>query len=204
MMFRFCVALVLSAAVMEAGQSAKVLKVDPASSQVTIRVGKGGAFSFAGHEHEVVAPAVGGEVHLDEGDLARSSVTLEFDAAALKVTGKGEPAKDVPEVQRVMLSERVLDVKKFPKVLFKSRSVKVTNGSNADSTLVIVGDLTLHGQTRPIEVPARVTLAGGKVAAKGTFEIKQTAFGIEPVSAAGGTVRVKDAVMVTFSFTAHR
>ncbi len=202
-MVRSFLLVLLSTTVVTAGQSAKTLKVDPASSQVTILVGKGGAFGFAGHEHEVVAPAVGGAVSLDEGDLTRSSVTLEFDAAALKVTGKGEPAKDVPEVQRVMLSERVLDVKKFPKIVFKSRSIKVTKGANADSTLVIVGDLTLHGQTRPIEVPTRVTLAGGKVAAKGSFEIKQTAFGIVPVSAAGGTVRVKDAVTVTFSFNAR-
>ena len=120
------------------------------------------------------------------------------------MTGKGEPAKDVPEVQQVMLSERVLDVKKFPTIAFTSRSVKVSKGSDADATLVIAGDLTLHGRTRAIQVPTRVRIEDGKVTAQGSFEIQQTAFGIEPVSAGGGTVKVKDAVTVIFSFNAHR
>ena len=41
-----------------------------AASSVRIHVGKSGAFSFAGHKHEVVAPAVSGEVIADPADLA--------------------------------------------------------------------------------------------------------------------------------------
>jgi hypothetical protein len=80
-------------------------QVDQSASSVFIHVGKGGLFSFAAHDHEVAAPALGGTVVLDQTDAAKSSVSLDFDAAALKVTGKGEPAKDVPEVQAAMLSE---------------------------------------------------------------------------------------------------
>jgi polyisoprenoid-binding protein YceI len=143
-------------------------------------------------------------VRLDEADLARSSVTLEFDAAKLRVTGKGEPAKDVPEAQSVMLGERVLDVKRFPTIAFKSRDVEVTRRTGDEATLLISGDLTLHGQTRPIKVAAQVMLGQGKVTSRGAFEIKQTAFGIKPVTAVGGTVRVKDELKISFVIVAMR
>src|SRR5258705_13625143 len=64
--------------------------VDPAASAVRIHVGKTGAFSFAGHKHEVVAPALSGEVTADPADLPASRVSLTFDAAALKVLPEGE------------------------------------------------------------------------------------------------------------------
>ncbi len=203
-MIRCLLALAVNSLALVAGQSPAVLSVDPSSSQVTIEVGKAGALSFAGHVHEVVAPALRGEVRFDEQDLTRSSVTLEFDTAAMRVTGKGEPAKDVPEVQRVMLSERVLDVKKYPTISFTSRRVTMTRRVGADIELSIAGDLALHGQTRPVTIPVRVTITNGALAARGTFQIKQTDYGIQPVAAGAGTVRVKNELGVTFAFNAPR
>ena len=84
-----------------------------------------------------------------------------FDATAAKVTGKGEPAEDVPEVQRVMQSDRVLDVKKYPTITFESRSVSRAASSGAAMTLRIEGDLMLHGMTR------RVTAQGVQVRTEG-------------------------------------
>ena len=58
-------------------------------------------------------------------------MTLSFDAAALKVTGEGEPAKDVPKVQAKMVGPEVLDAARFPSITFRSRSVtgkEVTRG----------------------------------------------------------------------------
>jgi hypothetical protein len=87
-----------------AGPESQELRIDAASSKMVVHVGRSGLFGFSGHDHEVVAPV------LDGTDVSRSKVSIQVDATAMKVTGKGEPAKDVPEVQRVMLSERVLDV----------------------------------------------------------------------------------------------
>ena len=92
-------------------------------SSVRIHVGKTGVFGFAGHEHDVVAPVAQGTVVADPADLARSSVTVSFDAAALKVTADGEPAKDVPEVQAKMVGPEVLDAARFQSITFRSRSV---------------------------------------------------------------------------------
>jgi polyisoprenoid-binding protein YceI len=171
---------------------------------VTIAVGTGGLFGFAGHPHEIAAPALGGLVTLDRADWQRSTVSLEFDAAALRVTGKGEPARDVPEVQRVMLSDRVLDVKRFPTIAFRSRRVSVATRSADTADLVVEGELTLRGVTRPATARVNVRMEpNGTLVARGSSVIKQTDFGMSPVTAAAGTVRVKDELGVQFLVRAH-
>ena len=197
----FCCALVLSwssARVAVGMQGPRTLNIDAGESHVTIEVGKSGAFSFAGHNHEVLAPAVTGTVTFDPADWPRSAVSLQFDASALKVTGKGDPPSDVPKVQQVMLSDQVLDVKRFPVVAFKSRSVSATPRSPTMVDLVIAGDLTLHGQTRPMTLRSTAALDAGGITARGSFPLRQTDFGIQPVTAGGGTVRVKDEVQVEY------
>jgi polyisoprenoid-binding protein YceI len=180
----------------------EVLKIE-GTSRVVIHVGKAGAFGFAGHAHEVVAP-VTGSVTVDPTDLARSAVLLEFDSASLRVTGEGEPAQDVPEVQRVMVSNRVLDVTRYPKIVFRSRRVTSSGRAGDSLNLSVEGDLSLHGTTKPCVVPVRVRLAEGSLTAEGTTTLKQSNFGIQPITAGGGTVRVKDELGITFTVHAVR
>ncbi len=185
-------------------QGPSTFSIDAANSRVVIEVGRSGLFGFAGHDHQVIAPAVTGQVTFDPNDWQRSAVTLQFDASALKVTGKGDPPADVPKVQSVMLGEQVLDVRRFQTVAFKSRRVSATPRTPATVDLVIDGDLTLHGETRPMTIRAVTTVEPGGLGARGEFTIKQTDFGMTPVTAGGGTVRVKDEVRVQFDLKARR
>ena len=103
----------VASAVALTAQTTELFVIDPTGSTITLQVGKAGLFGFAGHDHEIVAPVSDGDIVLDRLDAARSRISIRFDASALKVTGKGEPASDVPEVQRVMLGERVLDAQRY-------------------------------------------------------------------------------------------
>jgi polyisoprenoid-binding protein YceI len=186
------------------GLGPTVLTIDAAESRVVIIVGKTGVFGFAGHAHEVVAPSVGGRVTFDPADWRRASVSLDVDASKLRVTGKGESPADVPEVQRVMLSGQVLDVTRFPKITFQSRRVSVTVRTATSADVLIEGDMTLHGTMRPMAIRVAVTLdAGGRVTARGSFSLKQTEFGMVPVTAVGGAVRVKDELDIEFVLKAN-
>src|SRR5206468_47326 len=89
-----------------------------------------------------------------------------------------------------MLGPEVLDSERYSEILFRSTSVEP---AGADRWKVR-GDLTLHGQTHPVAVD--VTRKDGHYL--GYAVLKQTAFGIKPVSIAGGTIRVKDDVKVEF------
>ena len=181
------------------GSRPTVLTVDAANSQVLIQVGKAGLFGFAGHAHEVAATDVHGRVTFDPADMQHASVSLEFATAALRVTGKGEPPADVVEVQKVMQGEQVLDARRFPTIVYSSRRVTVTAQTPGAADVVIEGDMTLHATTRPMTIRASMILdAEGRLTARGSFSLKQSDFGMVPVTAAGGTVRVKDELDIQF------
>jgi polyisoprenoid-binding protein YceI len=172
----------------------RTFTADAAASRALIEVGKAGAFSFAGHTHEVEAPLASGVIHLDAEMPSRSDVRLEFNAAAMRVTGKGESADDVPKVQQTMLGEQVLDVKKFPTITFESTSINAKND--------VTGKLTIHGVTKPVTALVALKVDGSTLTATGKFSIKQTDFGIKPISI-GGVVKVKDELALTFTITAR-
>jgi polyisoprenoid-binding protein YceI len=185
------------------GAAERIYVVDAGASAVTIHVGKSGLASFAGHEHEVAARRFQGEVVADPADPTRASLRLEFDAASLEVTGRGEPAKDVPKVQEAMQGPKVLDVARFAAIGFRSRQVAGRETAPGVYELRITGAFSLHGAERELVVPARVELSGDTLVASGELAFKQTAFGIKPVSAGAGMVKVKDELEVVFRFVAR-
>jgi polyisoprenoid-binding protein YceI len=199
-----CALLLVWLASAALGAQGGTYQIDQTATSVLIQVGKGGLFSFAAHDHEVTAPAVAGSIVLDQTDVTKSKVSLEFNATALKVTGKGEPAEDVPEVQAAMLSDRVLDVRQYPTITFRSNRVSLVNKAADRLTLNVAGDLTLHGMTRPVTTRVEVSLKDPSLTATGTARIRQTDFGMKPVTVGGGTVRVKDEVDVVFRVVGRR
>lgn len=199
-------AMLLGCIVLGAGPSARaadVYEVDPAASTLTIHVGKAGLFKFAGHEHEVTAPVSSGRIEADAADLARSSVTLTFRAADLRVSGKDEPPADLPKVQEAMIGPKVLDAARFDTIRFTSRTVVGRALPDGVYDLRLEGDLELHGVTHAITVPVRVRRAAdGTLSAEGTAVVRQTDFGIKPVSVAG-VVNVKNELGLTFRVQAR-
>ena len=176
--------------------------VDAALSRMTVDVGKSGLFGFAGHRHEVLAEDVSGEIAAVLEDVARSSVVLRFAAARLKVTGKGEPAEDVPKVQEKMQGPEVLDAARFPEIVFRSTAVE---GREAGGiwNLRVTGELTLHGATKKLTLPLRVTFPEERLEATGQVVVRQSDFGIRPISVAG-VVKVKDELGLDYKIVGRR
>jgi polyisoprenoid-binding protein YceI len=76
-------------------------------------------------------------------------------------------------------------------------------GSN-QYDLKIRGDLTLHGVTRQILIPAKVSVAGNDLRATGEFSIDRDDFKVKATSAFHGMVRVRGEVKFTFDIVGHR
>lgn len=165
--------------------------IDPAASTITIHVLRGGLFGAFGHNHTVRAPIAGGEVRLEPG---RESVRLRVDARQLTVLDPDVKAEERAEVQATMHGPKVLDSARFPEIEFRSTAVK-----RETSGWLVEGELALHGQTRPLTL--RVAESSGRY--KGSVRLKQTDFGITPVSIAGGTVKVKDELRIDFEIAAR-
>jgi polyisoprenoid-binding protein YceI len=185
-----------------AGAAPRTYVVDAAASSVRVHVGKSGAFSFAGHKHEVVAPAVSGEIVADPADLGASRVTLTFEAGALKVLPEGEPAGDAPKVEEIMRGPKVLDSVRFPAITFKSQRVTGREKGGGAYDLELTGELTLHGMTRALTLPVHVEVAGETLTASGQATLLHDQFGMEPVGAAGGAVKVKNEIPIEYRLVA--
>src|SRR3954470_10742823 len=130
--------------------AARTYTVDRKASTVTVALGKPGAFSFAGDNHQVRAGSVTGTVVVDTDDPTRSSVNLSFAAGALTVVAEGADEGDAPAVQEAMRGPKVLDVARFATINLTSRQVSATRGAAGSWTVNVTGDLTLHGVSRPI------------------------------------------------------
>jgi polyisoprenoid-binding protein YceI len=180
-----------------------VYQVDSAASEVLIQVGKAGLFKFAGHTHEVAAPISQGRIEADAADLSRSSVSLTFEAGALRVTGKGDPPEDVPKVQEAMIGPKVLDAPRFAQIVFTSRKVTGKPAGASGFDLQVEGDLALHGATRPLTIPVHVEKAAdGSITATAKTVLRQTDFGMKPVSVAG-VVNVRNELDLSFRVVAR-
>jgi polyisoprenoid-binding protein YceI len=190
-----CLTLAAASALAQ-GASSYVLV--PEESSVRIHVGKTGVFNAFGHEHNVVAPALSGEVVLPEGGLAGTQVSVTFESGALRVDPQGEPEGDAPKVQAAMRGPEVLDAARFPRITFHSEHFTVQKTGPTEVDGEVTGTLELHGVSRPVRVPVQVRLAPGALLATGKTVLKQTDFGISPVSAGGGTVKVEDEVTIAF------
>jgi hypothetical protein len=158
--------------------------LDAEKSTLTIHVGKTGAFSGLGHEHEVRAP-----IHSGTADTgSRPAVEIHVNASQLQVIDKDASEKERAEVQKTMVGPEVLDSEHHPEIVFKSTNAELTG----QGRWTLQGNLKLCGQTRPVTV--QVALRDGHYT--GETKVKQTDFGIKPPGKLG--VRAKDEVRIEF------
>jgi polyisoprenoid-binding protein YceI len=176
--------------------------IDPSQGEVAIHVGKSGLLSFTGHEHHVLAVAFSGRIVADSESVGSSSVQISFEAKSLKVQDKGEPAGDAAKVEAAMTGAGVLDVAHFPTITFVSKSVSGTALPKGAYDLTIAGDLSLHGVQKAFTLPVHVEVSTDALVASGHVGLRQTAFGMTPVSVAG-VVKVRDEVGIDFKIVAR-
>ncbi|WP_338867774.1 YceI family protein [Myxococcus stipitatus] len=172
-------------------------------SSVRLHVGKSGMLKTFGHEHEVAAPAFSGQVTVPEGDLSSCQVSATFESRELRVLPGNEPAKDVPKVQETMLGPEVLDAQRYPDIRFTSKHCAAKQTGQGIYEAQVEGELDLHGVAKPVSLPMKVELTGDRLVARGSTTIRQTDFGIPPVSAGGGSVKVKNEVPIQLTLVGH-
>jgi polyisoprenoid-binding protein YceI len=182
-------AIWVAALVLPAALGAAASEIDTQRSVMTVRVLKAGLFSAFGHEHEISAPIKDGR--FSESDR---SVDLTVDARQMRVMDKDVSDKDRAEIQETMLGPKVLDTAQFPEVHFRSTTAERAGSGR----WTVSGDLTLHGQTRPVKF--EIQALNGHY--QGSAELKQKDFGIEPIVVGGGAVKVKNELRVDFDIMA--
>ncbi len=174
-------------------------RIDPAKSKFMVKAHRGGLAWFKGHDHLIAVREFSGTAELDPNALDPASLEMTIQAASLEETSDAFTSQQKAIINNE-LKEIVLETSKYPTIAFKSTVVK---GELKDGAfkIRIGGDITLHGVTRHIDIPAKVSLEGGELHAKGEFSLNRSDFNVKATSAFHGFVRVRNKLSFTFDIT---
>lgn len=177
-------------------------RIDAKISKFTVRASATGLLSAFGHSPTIAITNFDGEAQVNLNALEESSLRVAIKADSLIVTDDiGE--KDREEITRRMEQE-VLESDAYPEILYDCSKVSASKTSEGQYWVALNGELTLRGITRSQSVSARVSVDGDTLRAVGDFSIRQSDYEIPPVSAAGGTVKLKDELKLSFDISARK
>lgn len=178
-------------------------RLDPSQSKFIAHALAGGLLWFKGHDHLVAVRDFTGEAQLTPDSISPASLEITAKAGSMVETSSAFTAQQKQIIDKE-LREIVLEPDKYPDIVFRSTSVagKATAGNQYD--LKISGDLTLHGVTRRITIPTKVTVTGNELRAQGEFSVDRSDFKVKATSAMHGLIRIRDKVTFTFDIIAHR
>jgi polyisoprenoid-binding protein YceI len=137
-LLQLCVAAALIVGLAAAASAKESYKFDPAGSTIGFSV------------HQFLGTTRGkftnfsGRIEVDREHPENSSVTAQIDVASIDT--------HIKKRDDHLRSVEFFNVEKFPRMTFKSRSVKRTGPQSGD----ILGDLTMHGMTKPITLHVKL------------------------------------------------
>lgn len=176
--------------------------IDAGTSRFTVRAFASGLLSIFGHNPAIGVQGFEGEVCLAVDSLEGASLHLKVNAASLAVQDRVSEA-DRREMERLM-RDNVLEINRFPHIMYECSRVSGDQTGPAQYRITLNGELTLHGVSRIHPVAAQVNVTGNILRASGECTLRQTDFGIKLVSAAAGTLRVKDELKLSFDISARK
>jgi polyisoprenoid-binding protein YceI len=169
----------------------------PEDATLTVRTGKAGAASKAGHNLRIEVTSW--RATLDIGDTpAEAQMTLTADSRSLRVREGTGGMQALGDDDKAGIEQTIDDeVLEGGAIEFRSRRVAPGPGG----ALSVEGDLDLAGSSHPV---AFDLTAGPDGRLTGRARIRQTDWGIKPYSALFGTLKVVDEVDVEIDGTLPR
>jgi polyisoprenoid-binding protein YceI len=135
---RNLIAAVLIAGLSPAALANETYRFDPSGSTIGFSV-----HQFLGTTHGKFAK-FNGKIDVDREHPENSSVTAQIEVRSIDTRIKKRDDH--------LRSAEFFDVEKFPRIMFKSSSVKQTGPQSGD----ILGNLTMHGFTKPITLHVKL------------------------------------------------
>ena len=178
-------------------------RIDVGVSKFTIRAYAAGMLSALAHNPTFAVRQYEGEVSVDPETGADASLALRIAAASLELVDDVS-SRDREDIERIM-REQVLDTSTYPTIAYDSPGPNTSAHKNANGQFDIAlgGNLLLHGCTHRQPISARAIVSPTTLRTYGEFALRQTDYGIRLVSAAAGTIKVKDELTCSFDIIAN-
>jgi polyisoprenoid-binding protein YceI len=177
-------------------------RFDPARSRFTVQAFATGLLSVFGHSPRFAVTNFSSEMGFVPGTFADARLRLTARTDSLQLLDQVKPA-DRQEIEGRMRGE-VLETTAYPDASFQSNAITASPLADYQYRLRIAGLLTLHGLTNPEQIEAVLKLATDGVLLAGNFILSQSRYRISPVSALGGTIRLKDEVRLGFDLVGEK
>jgi polyisoprenoid-binding protein YceI len=177
-------------------------QIDSKASQFTAKAFASGLISVIAHSPTFAIREIAGEVTFEANTVDQASIWMNIDPAGFEL--KDEVTKEDRKIIDTVMHQEVLESIKYPSISFESKRVSSSKLGENLYRVSIVGDLTLHGVTRPVSLTAQAVIGEDTLRAIGDFTILQTDFGMNIVSVAGSTLRLKDELRLGFFIIARR
>lgn len=177
-------------------------RIDPGRSRFMVKAFATGMLSAFAHNPTIAIRDFTGEVEFAPDSPERSSLNIRIQSGSLQVADEVSD-KDRREMER-QIREEVLETDRYPEIVFESTNVSADRIMASQYRAKIKGNLTLRGLTRDCEITAQIIAGPDTLRAHGEFPLKQSDFNIKPVTAVGGTIKLKDELKFTFDIVAHK
>ena len=158
-----------------------------------------GLLSAFAHSPTFAVRDYGGEVRL--GSTAESlEVELTVNPGSLDLEDRVSDA-DRREIEARMYGE-VLETSSYSEIRYRGGAIQADTIGQGRYRVAIAGDLTIRGVTRPQRIEAELTVFGDGLRLSGGGALRMFEYGIKPVTALGGAIKLKDELRVSFDLAA--
>jgi polyisoprenoid-binding protein YceI len=138
--------------------------------------------SFVGYRVQEQLANIGANSAVGRTPDVSGTLTLQgTTVTAVEVTANLATLKSNDDRRDGQLHRQALETDQFPTATFKLTQPIDLGAAPAEGQAVSVtatGDLTLHGQTKSVQIPLKAKRAGGVIAVTGSLEITFADFGI--------------------------
>jgi len=176
--------------------------IDVSGSRFTVQAFATGLLSSFGHNPTIGIRDFEGEIQFVPETYEGAHVRLALRTNAMEVLDEMK-SDDRKKLEQLMY-ENVLNVEQFPAAEYVSKAITVQKLTTDLLSAHAAGELSFHGVTEPLILDVRVTNMGTMLRISGQFSLRQSDYGIKPVSFAGGALRLKDELKFNFDLVARK
>jgi polyisoprenoid-binding protein YceI len=178
------------------------LQIDKAVSRFQVQAFATGLLSSFGHNPRIAIRDYEAEIQCLPDTLEKAHLKVTVQMSRMEVLDEMK-REDQKKLEQEMY-EKVLDVFHYPTAVYESKEIIVQKVADARLNARLNGELSFHGVTQTLTLQANVNVLGTMLRIGGDFTLRQSDYGIKPVSFAAGALRLKDELKFTFDLVARK
>ncbi len=186
----------------EKGLALVNFQLDKAVSRFQVQAFATGLLSSFGHNPRIAIRDYQAEIQCVPDTFAKAYLNATVQINGMEVLD--EMKRDDQKKLEHEMYENVLDVSHYPTAVYESKEIIVQKVADGRLNARVNGELSFHGMTQPLTLQANVNVLGTMLRISGDFTLRQSDYGIKPVSFAAGALRLKDELKFTFDLVARK